>query len=61
METNNAGNQMKINSMDTLTQADFYRVASRDLIRAVWLAKYFGIAEDTVKAWVRGLIAAYKN
>lgn len=44
-----------------MTQQEFYTVAHRDVFRAVWLAKYKGVAEATVKAWVSALIAAYKN
>ncbi len=44
-----------------MTQQQFYQLATRDLFRAMWVAKYFGVAEVVVKGWVAGMIAAYKN
>lgn len=48
-------------STKQLTQQEFYKMAHRDLFRALWVAQYCGVSAKVVKGWVSGLIAAYKN
>lgn len=44
-----------------MTPIQFQLIASQDMFRAIWVAKYYGVAAVVVKAWVAATLSTIKK
>jgi hypothetical protein len=49
------------NTNGHMTQDNFNAVASKDLFRAIWIAKHMGVADTVMRAWVAAVLAVLKK